>query len=621
MLERLQKASQRAGFTCLATEWKNASGGYVLQCARGHQIIRAGTNILRHSVACPQCRNQDRLELLHKIAHSKGGKCLETTYLGYVHHRFECAKGHEWKVNPSDVINNGRWCRRCAQIKHGQRILRKDGLTELQRVAAEKGGRCICDTYKGAKERYRFECAQEHQWEAAASHILAGGWCRACAAKQRGANGRANGYQRLQQVLKEKGGICLDDYAGSRLRYRFRCGSGHEWHARSTEIIAGQWCSECAKDENRKQQTNELRVIARERGGQLLSDYVDSKTKLHYVCHLGHHWNTLSHNIRKGNWCPKCRDIANVQKQKHRYENGSPLAAFVTERRNQAVERKKTKERKKPTADDMQRRLYAAVQQSGLECLSPWRGRLQTHVLQCASGHQFTRVGASILSREVKCPTCFGQRQLERMQLTAQQKGGSCLEGSYLGNALHRFVCANGHEWKARPTHIVRDGSWCRLCFFAAHTQYMKIQDGLAQLQRIATENGGRCLSDTYLGTAKHHRFQCAYNHQWETTAATVLGGGWCTQCNLNARKLTIAMMRQMAQERGGACLSEQYVNNATKLLWECHRGHRWHAAPSAIRNGGHWCPECAHLDKICSPKSNKRFKYQASLQHTGQSG
>jgi hypothetical protein len=207
------------------------------------------------------------------------------------------------------------------------------------------------------------------------------------------------------------------------------------------------------------------------------------------------------------------------------------------------------------------------------------------------------------------------------MQRAAQEKGGSCLEGNYLGNVLHRFVCANGHEWKARPSHIVLDGSWCRLCFFVAHTQTMKMQDGLAQLQRIAAEKGGRCLSETYHGTAKHHRFQCAHDHQWETSAATVLGGGWCTQCNLNARRLTIAMMRQMAQERGGACHSEHYVNNATKLLWECHRGHRWYAAPSVIRNAGHWCPECAHLDKICSPKSKKRLKYQASHQHTGKNG
>ena len=328
MLQRLHEASQQAGFTCLTAEWTSTSGNYALQCARGHQIVRVGTNILRFTPVCEQCRDQNRLELLHKIARSKGGRCLETTYLGATHHRFVCAKGHEWKGQPSDVINSGRWCRRCAQMKHGQQLLRKDGLSELQRLAAEKKGICLSDTYTGANEPHRFKCAQGHQWETKAARVLAGSWCPACAAKQRGATGLLDGSKRLQQILREKNGLCVDNYLGSQARYRFRCGNGHTWRARASEVIGGRWCSECIKDENRKQQTDELRQIARERGGQLLSDYSDSKTKLHCECHLGHRWHTQAYGLREGHWCPQCRDLANAQKAKLRYQNGSPLAAI-----------------------------------------------------------------------------------------------------------------------------------------------------------------------------------------------------------------------------------------------------------------------------------------------------
>ncbi|MBQ4432796.1 MAG: NAD(P)-dependent oxidoreductase, partial [Bacteroidales bacterium] len=33
--------------------------------------------------------------------------------------------------------------------------------------------------------------------------------------------------------------------------------------------------------------------------------------------------------------------------------------------------------------------------------------------------------------------------------------------------------------------------------------------------------------------------------------------------------------------------------NPAERLVWECHRGHRFQASPVLILEGGHWCPDC----------------------------
>ncbi|MFH1788462.1 MAG: hypothetical protein ABH834_03685 [Candidatus Altiarchaeota archaeon] len=57
--------------------------------------------------------------------------------------------------------------------------------------------------------------------------------------------------------------------------------------------------------------------------------------------------------------------------------------------------------------------------------------------------------------------------------------------------------------------------------------------------------------------------------------------------------KLTIGDMQAIAKERGGKCLSKEYINNHTKLSWQCKKGHVWGAIPNSIKLG-HWCPECA---------------------------
>ncbi|EWG12024.1 zinc-ribbon domain-containing protein [Cytobacillus firmus] len=57
--------------------------------------------------------------------------------------------------------------------------------------------------------------------------------------------------------------------------------------------------------------------------------------------------------------------------------------------------------------------------------------------------------------------------------------------------------------------------------------------------------------------------------------------------------KLTILDMKKMAAEKGGFCLSEEYINNLTKLTWKCSEGHIWDTIPKHIRKGA-WCPICA---------------------------
>ena len=50
---------------------------------------------------------------------------------------------------------------------------------------------------------------------------------------------------------------------------------------------------------------------------------------------------------------------------------------------------------------------------------------------------------------------------------------------------------------------------------------------------------------------------------------------------------------QKVAKENGGRCLSGIYINNRTKMEWECVLLHKWLASLSSVKYRNHWCPEC----------------------------
>jgi hypothetical protein len=119
----------------------------------------------------------------------------------------------------------------------------------------------------------------------------------------------------------------------------------------------------------------------------------------------------------------------------------------------------------------------------------------------------------------------------------------------------------------------------------------------IEEMRKLAKDRGGRCLSDRYVGALVKLKWQCRNGHGWEAIPAAVKKGTWCPKC-AGKQKLTIEEMREMAKKRGGVCLSKEYVNATTNLLWRCRKGHEWWAKPNNVRNGT-WCPICAGVQKL----------------------
>jgi hypothetical protein len=187
---------------------------------------------------------------------------------------------------------------------------------------------------------------------------------------------------------------------------------------------------------------------------------------------------------------------------------------------------------------------------------------------------------------------------IKQMQNIARSRNGKCLSKKYLNEKLKlKWKCNSKHIWIATPNKI-KAGSWCPIC--AAKKRGYNKRLGIKVINKIVLENDGECLSNNYIDNKTKLKFKCKNNHIWKTTPSNIKAGKWCPYCSKCA-KLTIKQMKQLAKNKKGKCLSKKYKNNSTNLLWKCNKNHIWIAIPNNIKRGT-WCLSCNEnkKEKIC---------------------
>ena len=148
-----------------------------------------------------------------------------------------------------------------------------------------------------------------------------------------------------------------------------------------------------------------------------------------------------------------------------------------------------------------------------------------------------------------------------------------------------KWKCKEKHEWEA-TYHAIKSGHWCPHCVGIARLT-------LEDCHKTAKERCGECLSTEYINSKTLMRWKCKEDHEWEACYGNIKNSNsWCVICAGNA-KHTIEECQKTAEERGGMCLSFEYINNQTKIKWQCKYGHKWEACYGNIKNSNQWCPHC----------------------------
>lgn len=421
-------------------------------------------------------------------------------------------------------------------------------IEDMRAIAAEHGGKCLSQHYGNAHTKLSWRCAQGHEWDAVPNSIKdRRTWCPRCAGIVR------HSLEEMRELAAKQGGDCLSTtYLNNRTKLNWQCAEGHQWEARPAAVLKGQWCPQCARKKRAApvfRSLADMRHLARQHGGRCLSqEFLGIGTKLLWECAEGHQWEAPPRNLlHSHSWCPVCAGNRRL------------------------------------SLDEM-RRIAA---RSGGKCLSRTYVN-STHPLKwaCHRGHTWMAIPESV-KRGSWCPECQGvaKGSIAKMQQLARRHNGQCLSDVYLG--AHEYLewqCQAGHRWLATPGSVA-SGRWCAAC------QGRK-KGTIEEMRELARQRGGTCLSSRYTNNKTRLKWQCRKGHTWMAPSNYVVCGNWCPHCAGNVRR-TLADMVRLAKKRGGRCLSKQYVNNHTKLEWQCAQGHVWPASPDKV-SAGRWCPFCA---------------------------
>lgn len=118
----------------------------------------------------------------------------------------------------------------------------------------------------------------------------------------------------------------------------------------------------------------------------------------------------------------------------------------------------------------------------------------------------------------------------------------------------------------------------------------------IKDMREIAQLRGGKCLSKNYIDQYEPLKWMCERGHTWDAPYTIIQQGGWCRQCARgNQAKQSFEFYQKLAQSKGGKLLSEKYTNSHIPLKWQCAKGHVWKAKSYSVKNLKSWCPKCSH--------------------------
>ncbi|MGG3608078.1 zinc-ribbon domain-containing protein [Priestia megaterium] len=550
-IEKMKELAKSRDGECLSTEYINSATKLLWKCKHAH-IWEAKPNNIKAGKWCPQCGINERaakrrgsIKEMHEIASNRGGKCLSSKYISSkVHLKWQCLNGHLWEATPNN-IKRGKWCPRCASKKNAD--LKRRTIKDMQDIAESKKGKCLSTEYVNMNSKLLWQCHKRHKWKALPSNIFSGKWCPVCAGKYRS-------IIDMQVLAEQRHGECLSvEYVDMKSKLTWRCNKGHVWKATPNSIFnLNSWCPICSG--NSKKTIKDMRTIAKSRGGKCLSKkYTNVDTELRWSCSSGHEWKSTPYAIENGSWCPICNNNSLFfNEEKCRFILSSLLQKEFHKTRKELE--------KGLELDGYNEELRLAFEYNGIQ-----------HYSYNSHFHK-------------------SEDEFKKQQIRDKEKERLCAANSiklivipyYIGSDLEKIMYVQEELLKVGIQPISTTVKW---------EYFYKGFNPLEELQIIAKERGGKCLSLEYNGVDEKLKWECEQGHKWESTPYYIKNGSWCPKC-LGRRK-TIEEMQELAYSRKGKCLSELYVNNSTKLSWQCEQGHKWEATPASISRGS-WCPVCA---------------------------
>ena len=355
--------------------------------------------------------------------------------------------------------------------------------------------------------------------------------------------------ENLQKYAEKFNGKCLSTvYKTNDTVYEWECEDGHQFTKTWTTLLRKDsiFCKECKKQNN----INLIQKYAIKNKGKCLSiKYNTSSTEYDFICENNHNFKKTWTECKRGKWfCIKCHKDNEITIEK--------LKNFAKEK--------------------------------GGECLSKiYINSYTNYKWKCGNEHIWNATWVNIgYNNATWCPDC-PKWTFEEIQDYVEMKrnGGKCLklvEGTSI-TGKYLFECEDLHQWVASASSIINNDTWCSECL------KLTIED----CHKEAEMRGGLCLDDIYINRREEINWQCGKGHVFKSPLGRVRNNdSWCRECALDELRHDISYAHELAKKKNGECLSTEYINLVTPMMWKCENGHVWSTALQCIKNDS-WCLKC----------------------------
>ncbi|MFJ7831850.1 zinc-ribbon domain-containing protein [Peribacillus sp. NPDC097284] len=552
-IEHARKLAEEKKGRCLSDKYINARMKLTWKCEEGH-TWEAPYDSIRSGRWCRVCARiePNTIEKAQQLAAKKNGRCLSREYRNTSEKlTWMCAEGHKWEASYSNVYS-GKWCKVCARNE-------PKTIKDAHQLAKSRLGKCLSSEYVNAHEKLTWECSGGHVFEMNYNNAQQGKWCGYCHRKLNEQKSRyilesffdkkfparrdvlGNGYEldgynedlklafeyqgiqhskehpffhqkkgafeeqlnrdlEKRRLSKEKGILLVEipfnlinDEEKIEFLYKFIVENGYKVKQKQhvLEKMSQFYLINSFYEE--------LRRIAKERNGELLSKYYNGATeKLNWLCENEHEFLSTPASVKSGKWCPECKK-EKIGDAKRKY-----------------------------SIEDMRK----IAEANGGKCLSSeFKSSLKHLTWQCAEGHVWNTT-FSIIKGGGWCPDCSGNvlKTIEEAKQLAISKGGECLSLEYLGVFKKlTWKCGCGHIWDT-SYHQVDRGSWCPECAKVSRANFFR-KYSIEDMQLLAAEKNGECLSRVYESYNKKLLWKCENGHRFEKSLSNFKKGQWCPTC------------------------------------------------------------------------------------------
>lgn len=232
-------------------------------------------------------------------------------------------------------------------------------------------------------------------------------------------------YQGLLNLAQERGYQIKGQYINSREKIEIICPENHCFLMQPNNFKQGQSCPICAGRSPAKAKENFL-TLAKERGYQIIGQYVNSSTPVDMICDNGHQISVRPSNLKKGSLCRKCQGLCKDQ----------------------------AKEEFDRLANDI-----------GYQIISGYVNAHTKTKLICPNGHSF-EIAPTNFKRGHGCAICahVSFDDSKNSFLEKAKELNYTVIGKYIKNNISiEVICNNGHQVSVRPDHF-KAGHHCKKC-------------------------------------------------------------------------------------------------------------------------------------------------------------